>query len=269
MATESMIEAASRTDEENALRRRWPSPLPDPRGIVGFTEEELDPVFQGRGSRRLRRWRPDGWEFLVDALGLPEGGPLTPWPEDTSDTAWLAVCVGEARADQVAVEAAFREALAPPAPVADEREVEPAPAPRINWKWQDDAVCKDDGPLFFAPDGERLPEREMREDLAQELCSWCPVQTECLSYALSKPEKEGFWGGLNEAERAAERRRLQRRGLLDQASVLKRCGGCDTVKLVAEFGKDKHAKDGLYKHCRRCVNEAARERRKARQAVAS
>ncbi|HEX3827166.1 MAG TPA: WhiB family transcriptional regulator, partial [Sporichthyaceae bacterium] len=34
---------------------------------------------------------------------------------------------------------------------------------------------------------------------------------ECLNYALSRPEKYGVWGGLNEEERAAERRRRMRR----------------------------------------------------------
>ncbi|KII00545.1 transcription factor WhiB [Streptomonospora alba] len=65
--------------------------------------------------------------------------------------------------------------------------------------------------LFFGPDGERQPEREIRERKAKEICAQCPVRTECLDYAISRPEKYGTWGGLNEDERASERRRRMRR----------------------------------------------------------
>ena len=43
------------------------------------------------------------------------------------------------------------------------------------------------------------------------VCAACPVQAECLTYAVSRPEKYGTWGGLNEDERASERRRRMRR----------------------------------------------------------
>ncbi len=39
----------------------------------------------------------------------------------------------------------------------------------------------------------------------------CPVRGECLNYAVSRPEKYGTWGGLNEEERSSERRRRMRR----------------------------------------------------------
>ena len=51
--------------------------------------------------------------------------------------------------------------------------------PRPSWAWQDAAAC--------------------------------PVQAECLTYAVSRPEKYGTWGGLNEEQRASERRRRMRR----------------------------------------------------------
>jgi len=68
--------------------------------------------------------------------------------------------------------------------------------------------------VFFGPDGERQPEREIRERQAKALCASCPVRGECLGYAVSRPEKYGTWGGLNEDERAAERRRRLRKGEL-------------------------------------------------------
>ncbi len=45
--------------------------------------------------------------------------------------------------------------------------------------------------LFFGPDGERQPEREIRERKAKQICMGCPVRTECLDYAVSRPEKYG------------------------------------------------------------------------------
>lgn len=80
------------------------------------------------------------------------------------------------------------------------------------WGWQDAAACRgEDIGLFFGPDGERQPEREVREQKAKAICARCPVRTECLEYALSRPEKYGVWGGMNEDERASERRRRMRR----------------------------------------------------------
>jgi WhiB family redox-sensing transcriptional regulator len=84
--------------------------------------------------------------------------------------------------------------------------------PRPSLGWQDAAACHDENLiLFFGPDGERQPEREIRERKAKAVCAECPVRAECLNYALSRPEKYGVWGGLNEEERAAERRRRMRR----------------------------------------------------------
>jgi WhiB family redox-sensing transcriptional regulator len=83
---------------------------------------------------------------------------------------------------------------------------------RPNWGWQDEAACRGrDVVLFFGPDGERQPEREIRERKAKAVCSSCPVRAECLTYAVSRPEKYGTWGGLNEDERSSERRRRMRR----------------------------------------------------------
>jgi WhiB family transcriptional regulator, redox-sensing transcriptional regulator len=81
-----------------------------------------------------------------------------------------------------------------------------------SWGWQDEAACRDqDIIMFFGPDGERQPERDLREARSKALCADCPVRVDCLNYALSRPEKYGVWGGLSEEERAAERRRRMRR----------------------------------------------------------
>lgn len=81
-----------------------------------------------------------------------------------------------------------------------------------SWMWQDDAACSgEDLVLFFGPDGERQPQKDIRERKAKAICAQCPTRAACLTYALAMPEKYGTWGGLNEDERASERRRRMRR----------------------------------------------------------
>ncbi len=77
----------------------------------------------------------------------------------------------------------------------------------VSWGWQDNAACRGENPdLFIGPDGELLTERRDRERRAKAVCAGCPVRPECLSYALTRPERHGVWGGLNVAEREAHRR---------------------------------------------------------------
>jgi WhiB family transcriptional regulator, redox-sensing transcriptional regulator len=78
--------------------------------------------------------------------------------------------------------------------------------------WQDRAACGGmDVLLFFGPDDEPQPEREIREAKAKAICTLCPVRVQCLDYALRYSIRHGIWGGLNEEERARERRRRARR----------------------------------------------------------
>lgn len=69
--------------------------------------------------------------------------------------------------------------------------------------WQLRAACR--GPqsaVFFPPTApERRDEKRFREASAKAICKTCPVQSECLDYALQIREQHGIWGGLSEAER--------------------------------------------------------------------
>ena len=83
------------------------------------------------------------------------------------------------------------------------------------WDWQDHAACRGKDPdatLFFAPDGEKYDTgaRQRREERARAFCAACPVAAECLAYALTAPERYGLWAGLDEDQRAAQRRRETR-----------------------------------------------------------
>ena len=71
------------------------------------------------------------------------------------------------------------------------------------WGWQFDAACRGaDASLFYAPNYfEKREEKEARESRAKALCRQCPVQEECLEYALRIGETHGIWGGLNELQR--------------------------------------------------------------------
>jgi WhiB family redox-sensing transcriptional regulator len=78
--------------------------------------------------------------------------------------------------------------------------------------WQDRAACRGmDVLLFFGPDDEPRQPREIREAKAKAVCKLCPVRVQCLDYALRNSIRHGIWGGLNEEERARERRRRARR----------------------------------------------------------
>jgi WhiB family transcriptional regulator, redox-sensing transcriptional regulator len=78
--------------------------------------------------------------------------------------------------------------------------------------WQDRAACRGmDVLLFFGLSGEPGRERGIREAKAKAVCVSCPVQAQCLDYALGNSIMHGIWGGLSGEERARERRRRARR----------------------------------------------------------
>lgn len=77
------------------------------------------------------------------------------------------------------------------------------------WDWQRHAACRNlDSSMFFHPDGERGVKRQRREDRAKAICADCPVRAECLDHSLRVEEPYGIWGGVDEIERQARRRRL-------------------------------------------------------------
>lgn len=73
----------------------------------------------------------------------------------------------------------------------------------VDRSWQPVALCRGShSHLFFPPNSsERKDERERREMRAKSICKVCPVNMECLEYALEIREPYGIWGGLTETER--------------------------------------------------------------------
>jgi WhiB family redox-sensing transcriptional regulator len=62
--------------------------------------------------------------------------------------------------------------------------------------WAARAACKGDTP-------DALFVRGAEQNKAKQLCSGCPVRTECLAEALDNQMEWGVWGGMTERERRA------------------------------------------------------------------
>ncbi len=65
-----------------------------------------------------------------------------------------------------------------------------------NDDWATDAQCRQSQP-------DELFVRGAAQNQAKQLCSGCPVRTECLAEALDNEIEWGVWGGLTERERRA------------------------------------------------------------------
>ncbi len=70
--------------------------------------------------------------------------------------------------------------------------------------WVVFGACREVDPdLFF-------PSTREDSDHAISICATCPVQIECLDYALEAGERYGIWGGLTEKKRRKAAGRLRR-----------------------------------------------------------
>lgn len=73
--------------------------------------------------------------------------------------------------------------------------------------WTEYANCKNlDKSLFF-------PSTVRELKLAKQVCSTCPVSSECLQYAVDNSLTYGVWGGLGESDREKLARDARRAGL--------------------------------------------------------
>ncbi|MFJ3086497.1 WhiB family transcriptional regulator [Streptomyces sp. NPDC086838] len=75
--------------------------------------------------------------------------------------------------------------------------------------WRMHAACRDEDPDLFFPIGSTGPALVQAEE-AKTVCRRCPVQEECLRWALENNQDSGVWGGLGENERRALKRRSRR-----------------------------------------------------------
>lgn len=95
---------------------------------------------------------------------------------------------------------------------------------KIDWTLR---ACRDESPdLFFD---------EITTKDALSVCRPCPIRQDCLSWALSKPERYGVWGGTTADERK----------LLGYRKPRRRCPRCGSRELDTSL---EYAQT-----CRRCA----------------
>ncbi len=73
--------------------------------------------------------------------------------------------------------------------------MEKGPTYLMNLSWRQRGACQVLDPEIFYP-----PVEEEADD-ARAICEACPVQDECLEFALGNREAEGIWGGATSRER--------------------------------------------------------------------
>lgn len=68
--------------------------------------------------------------------------------------------------------------------------------------WARRAACRKRGELFYpVGDDWAAPGNAARAEAAKAVCARCPVQAECLDYALESGDAHAILGGLTPAER--------------------------------------------------------------------
>lgn len=75
--------------------------------------------------------------------------------------------------------------------------------------WRHRALCRDEDPELFFPIGTTGPAATQVE-AAKVVCRRCSVVEDCLTWALETGQDTGVWGGTDEDERRALRRRTLR-----------------------------------------------------------
>lgn len=84
--------------------------------------------------------------------------------------------------------------------------------------WRHRAACVEEYPELFFPVGMSGPAAEQVAE-AKIVCSGCPVREVCLSWALATGQDHGIWGGLDEEERRALKRRQTRAARRDRGAA--------------------------------------------------
>ena len=73
----------------------------------------------------------------------------------------------------------------------------------LDQDWRAEGLCSQKDPdLWFSVGA-------IEHKHAKTICRQCPVQAECLRYAMEAPVEHGIWGGLTERERRRARRKRE------------------------------------------------------------
>jgi len=76
--------------------------------------------------------------------------------------------------------------------------------PRLPDAIEFQALCRSAPIDWFFP-------QKGKSAIGKRLCLSCPVQEECLNYAITNAVHFGVWGGMTERERHSERQRRKQR----------------------------------------------------------
>jgi WhiB family redox-sensing transcriptional regulator len=74
-----------------------------------------------------------------------------------------------------------------------------------DYDWRRHSLCRDTDPDLFFPVG-TTGAALVQIDEAKAVCRICPVQADCLQFALVTNQDSGIWGGTSEEERRKLRR---------------------------------------------------------------
>lgn len=161
---------------------RWKASLKITDRAVSGHPCELDPAAGVTECQHPDHDRDAEWaKEALDVLGLP-GEDLTPVEDWQPD----------------------------PPPVRQRARLSRSAVTRLDVTWHDRARCRGEAlNLFFGGEGERRPERELREHRAKQVCGDCFFQARCLDQNID--EKSGVFGGTTPEERKIVRRRRMRR----------------------------------------------------------
>jgi WhiB family redox-sensing transcriptional regulator len=73
---------------------------------------------------------------------------------------------------------------------------------RVDVSWMDRAACRDEEPELFFTGGDHDMTDQWRTIEARSVCRLCPVQVECLRYAIAI-KADGVWAGTTPQQRKA------------------------------------------------------------------
>ena len=82
-----------------------------------------------------------------------------------------------------------------------------------DYSWRSVATCRDTDPELFFPIG-TTGQALLQIAKAKSVCCECPVNVECLEFALETNQDTGIWGGTSEEERRQIRREAAARAKL-------------------------------------------------------
>ena len=71
----------------------------------------------------------------------------------------------------------------------------------LDQNWRAEGLCAAKDPDIWFSVG------AVEHKYAKTICRQCPVQAECLRYAMEAPVEHGIWGGMTERERRRARRK--------------------------------------------------------------